>query len=201
MKKNYRIAGLCFSLFLTILLACTASDKPDTAANKAKPDKVLVNPNPFPFYKRMEIKPGYYFEVLSWGRGVDSVGAYLILMSDSVRQNYRSVSVERKGILVDAWNMDLDNDGNPEVYVQYLVRQNVNDLHVYEFSGNSFDKITFPGLNDRYKADFKGNDRFFVKNGGLFRSVPLVKKGEAKASEEKQVEYLLSGNRFSSQEK
>lgn len=191
--------GFC-SLVITGMLACSPAEK--KPAERTDTTKVKVsNPNPFPFYKSIEIKPGYYFEVLSWGKGVDSVGGFLILMSDSVKQNYRSVSVERKGQLVDAWNMDLDNDGNPEIYVQYVVRKNVNDLNVYEFAANSFNKISFPGLSSQLKETFLGNDKFFVKSGGLFRSLPLQQTKDGKtAAQVKQLEYRLSGNSFSSKE-
>lgn len=184
------------ALFYT---ACSSDEKPtavvQTDTGKAK------SANPFSFYKSIEIKPGYHFEVVSWGKGVDSVGGYLLLMSDSVKNNYKSLSEERKGIIEDAWNMDLDNDGNPELYVQYVVRKNVNDLNVYEFSGNSFNKISFPGLSSNLKKGYEGNDKFFVKNGDLFRSVPVVTTDSGKTTTLiKTLQYRLSGNSFSASE-
>jgi hypothetical protein len=152
--------------------------------------------NPFPFYKAIEIKPGFNFEVVSWGKGVDTLGGYLLLMSDSIRNNYKSIAIERKGVITDAWNMDLDNDGNPELYVQFVVRKNVNDLNVYEFANNSFDKISFPGLNN--EKGYQGNDQFFVKNGSLFRSVPVVKVDSGQTTTlVKTLQYNLRGNSFS----
>lgn len=105
------------SLFIT---ACTNNDKPSSIAKTAVAPKSV---NPFSFYKSIEIKPGYHFEVVSWGKGVDTLGGYLLLMSDSIKNNYKSISIERKGIITDAWNMDLDNDGNPELYIQYVARK------------------------------------------------------------------------------
>ena len=117
------------------------------------------------------------------------------------KNNYKSIAVERKGIITDAWNMDLDNDGNPELYIQYVVRKNVNDINVYEFSNNNFDKISFPGLNSSLKKGYQGNDKFFVKNGDLFRSVPVLLTDSGKtATLVKTLAYRLNGNSFSTKE-
>jgi len=154
---------------------------------------------PFPFYKNIEVRPGLNFEVLSWGRGADTVGGYLVLRSDSLKNSYRSLSAEREGIITDAWNMDLDNDGDPEIYIELLSRKNVRDLNVYEFSGNDFNKITFPGLGSELKKNYGGNDKYIIKNGDLFRSFPLVnpKDSTEKPGTLKVVQYKLSGNSFS----
>lgn len=200
MKINHNITSIFLGL---VALAAVSSCTNDEA--KAPSPKVETadekSPNPFPFYKNIEIKPGLNFEVVSWGKGVDTVGGYLLLMSDSLKNNFRSIAVERKGIITDAWNMDIDNDGNPEIYIQYVVRKNVADLNVYEFAGNSFDKISFPGLNSNLKKGFEGNDKFFVKNGDLFRSVPLVSVDSGKTTTLiKTIKYRLGGNSFSTSE-
>ncbi len=198
MKIKHTIKIGFLGLSILIFAACSG----DEQAKVAKPQEVKAkSDNPFSFYKNIEIKPGFHFEVVSWGKGVDSIGGYLLLMSDSIKNNYKSIAIERKGIITDAWNMDLDNDGNPELYIQYVVRKNVNDINVYEFSNNSFDKISFPGLNSNLKKGFQGNDTFFVKNGDLFRSVPVVLTDSGKTSTlVKTLEYRLSGNSFSTKE-
>jgi hypothetical protein len=187
-----------FGLLVLIFAACANDD----ATKVAKVEEVKPkSENPFPFYKSIEIKPGYHFEVVSWGKGVDTVGGYLLLMSDSVKSNFKSISVERNGVITDAWNMDLDNDGNPEIYIQYVVRKNVNDINVYEFNSNSFDKISFPGLSSNMKKGYQGNDKFYVKNGDLFRSVPVLLTDSGKTSTlVKTLAYRLRGNSFSSDE-
>jgi hypothetical protein len=193
-----KLIKLSFFALASVLFiaACTNDEKLPTVT---KVDAPVKSANPFPFYKNIEIKPGYHFEVLSWGKGVDTLGGYLLLMSDSLKNNYKSLSVERKGIIAEAWNMDLDNDGNPELYIQYVVRKNVNDLNVYEYSNGSFDKISFPGLKDNLKKGYEGNDKFFVKNGDLFRSVPVVSIDSNKTTTTliKTIKYKLSGNSFS----
>jgi hypothetical protein len=193
--KHFLKSAFAVVVIATTVFACSDSEKPVQVEQKQEEPKQA---NPFAFYKSIEIKPGYYFEVLSWGKGVDSVGGFLILMSDSARNNYRSISVERKGIITDAWNLDLDTDGNPEIYVQTLVRKNVSDLTVYEFV-NDFNKISFPGISSM--KGYQGDDKFFVKNGDLFRSIPLVQRNDGKTTTlVKTVQYRLSGNSFSSAE-
>ena len=193
-----KIGFFACTIMLSVI-ACTNENQSEPA-NKTS-TVAVKSPNPFPFYKNIEIKPGLNFEVLSWGKGVDTLGGYLLLMSDSLKNNYKSISVERNGIITDAWNMDLDNDGNPELYVQYLVRKNVADLNVYEFAGGDFDKISFPGLNSNLKKGYEGNDKFFVKNGDLFRSVPLVLTDSGKTTTLiKTLKYRLSGNSFATSE-
>lgn len=153
----------------------------------------------FPFYKDLNVKPGLNFEVVSWGKGVDSIGGFLILMSDSVKNNYKTLSAERKGIITDAWNMDMDNDGNPEIYIELLSKKNVLDLNVYEYAGGDFRKISFPPLSSNMKKSYAGNDKFIIKNGDLFRTFPVVnpKDTTIKAGEMKTLVYHLSGNSFS----
>jgi hypothetical protein len=194
--ENFIKSSFAILLLLTILTSCNEDDKQVLEPKQAPLAKSL---NPFPFYKSIEIKPGYYFEVVSWGKGVDTIGNFLILMSDSVKNKYKSISVERNGIITDAWNMDLDNDGNPEIYVQSVVRKNVNDLNVYEFNGNDFNKISFPGITSM--KGYEGNDNFFVKNGDLFRAIPIVQRDSGKTTTLiKTIKYRLGGNSFSSSE-
>ncbi|WP_129714689.1 hypothetical protein [Pedobacter sp. SYP-B3415] len=186
-------------LFAALLLCFGCTEPKPQVPREEKPgaDKRAAN-NPFKFYKSIEVKPGLTIEVLQWGKGVDSIGGYLILMSDSARNNFRSLAAEREGIITDAWNMDLDTDGNPEIYIQLLSKKNVSDLTVYEFSGNNFNKITFPGLPS--KKGYAGDDRFTIKNGDLYRSYPVQADPAdttLKTGTTREFLYVLRGNRFS----
>lgn len=185
-------------LLITGMLFCFACSEDKPVETKAEVPPVAKNP--FKFYKDIEVKPGLNIEVLSWGKGPDSIGGYQLLMSDSVRNNYKSEAVERKGIITDAWNMDLDNDGNPEFYVQLLSKKNVSDLNVFEFAGGDFNKINFPSLNSSQKKGYAGNDKFFIKNGDLFRSFPVKDESDSTKSTLKTYQYKLSGNSFSTKE-
>ncbi|MEH3115705.1 hypothetical protein [Pedobacter terrae] len=193
--QKYTLQHLLCMAGMLFCLACTED----------QPKAVVVAPvkaakNPFPYYKDIEVKPGLNFEIVSWGKGVDSIGGYQILMSDSIRSHYRSLAVDRKGIITDAWNMDLDNDGNPELYIQLLSKRNVSDLNVFEYAGGDFNKISFPSLNSNQKKGYAGNDKFFIKNGDLFRSFPVKDAADSTKTITKTYQYRLSGNSFSTSE-
>jgi hypothetical protein len=199
--KKYILQQSALLVGLLFLFAC--NDK-ETVPAKNVEDKVTVKKGAehFAFYKDIAVKPGLNFEVVSWGKGVDSVGGYLLLMSDSAKNNYKSLSVERNGIITDAWNMDLDNDGNPEVYIELLSKKTLKDLNVYEYSNGSFNKISFPPLSSRAKKTYGGNDKFTIKNGELFRSYPIVNSTDTAQQNgtEKMLLYRLRGNSFSIEE-
>jgi len=193
--KKHTLQHLLLIAGVLVCFACTEEQPKEVKVEPIKAEK-----NPFRFYKDIEVKPGLNFEVLSWGKGVDSIGGYQILMSDSVRSNYKSTAVERKGIMTDAWNMDLDNDGNPELYVQLLSKKNVYDLNVFEYAGNNFNKISFPSLSSNQKKGYAGDDNFFIKNGDLFRSFPVTDPADSTKKIVKTYQYKLSGNSFSTSE-
>lgn len=192
------------SAFLLGLLSLFSCNNDQTEVKQLASDTKVAKqaPNPFPFYKELAVTPGFGFEVVSWGKGVDSLGGYLILMSDSVKNNFKSFAVEREGIINDAWNMDLDNDGNPEIYVELKTEQVKGDLNVFEYSRGNFQKISFPGLPSKLKKLYAGNDKFFIKEGELFRSFPIVNPQDTteKAGDIKVVRYSLRGNQFSTSE-
>lgn len=202
MKLKDLLLKPCLLVSALLLFSCT-NDNPEKhielSASKAPAEK---QSNPFPFYRNISIRPGLHFEVVSWGKGVDSLGGYLILMSDSTRNDYKSLSNERKGIITDAWNMDLDNDGNPELYIELLSKRNVRDLNVYEYSRGGFQKINFPSLSSSLKKHYAGNDKFMIKNGSLFRTFPMVNPADStqKPGAIKTLQYKLNGNSFSSSE-
>ncbi|NRF37910.1 hypothetical protein HQN83_04240 [Pedobacter sp. LMG 31643] len=183
---------------LLLLASCGDSTKKDETV-KQNNTAVEKPKGQFAFYKDIEIRPGINFEVVSWGKGVDSLGGYLILRSDSLKNSYKSLSNERKGIITDSWNMDLDNDGNPEIYIELLSKKNVLDLNVYEYADGGFNKISFPGLSDNAKKKYAGNDKFVIKDGNLFRTFPIVnsKDSTEKDGTLKTLQYRLSGNSFS----
>lgn len=187
-------------IFATVfLMASCGGTQEEKVPEKQQAVKTEKTSGPFAFYKDINVKPGLNFEVISWGKGIDTVGGYLILMSDSVRNNYNSFSNERKGIITDAWNMDMDNDGNPEIYIELLSKKNVLDLNVYEYAGGEFRKITFPPLSSNMKKSYAGNDKFTIKNGDLFRSFPVVNPSDTtvKQGTLKTIVYRLNGNSFS----
>lgn len=199
---KYLVKGSMASAFALLLFSCGNQKTQQISGTAANIDTVATTkkaPGQFPFYKDIVVKPGLHFEVVSWGKGVDSIGGYLILMTDSAKNRFNSFAYERKGIITDVWNMDLDNDGNPEIYIELLSKKNVLDLNVLEYSGGEFRKINFPPLSSNAKKTYGGNDKFFIKNGNLFRSFPVVNSTDTavKNGTQKILMYQFSGNSFS----
>ena len=194
-SNNFRWQHL---LLFTGMLFCFACNEEKPA--EIKNDAPVVAKSPFRFYKDLEVKPGLNFELVSWGKGPDSLGGYQILMSDSVKNIYKSESVERKGVVNDAWNMDLDTDGNPEIYIQLLSKKDVLDLHVFEYAGRGFNKISFPSLSAAQKNGYSGKDKFYIKNGDLFRSFAVRNETDSTQTVIKIYQYSLRGNSFSAKE-
>ncbi len=184
-------------LSTALFISCTSEEKAPVVSSKPEPKKVM---QPFRYHKAIEVKPGLTLDIVSWGRGSNSVGGYLVLRSDSTHMSYRSIAGELDGKIVDAWDMDLDSDGNPELYIQskgegegsYL------SMYIYEYSeGGSNQQIRFPDLSGSLKKGYKGNDSVYVKEGKLMREFPLFSTGDSasKATGEiRKLEYSLRSN-------
>jgi hypothetical protein len=183
------------------LSACTSeSPKQNAVENKPAANKIQ---EPFRFHKAIEVKPGLTFDIVSWGRGSELVGGYLILLSDSTHSKYRSVSNELEGRLVDAWNMDMDSDGNPEIFIQARGDEDENsflNMYVYEFNDSgSSQKLRFPDLSSSTKKNYHGRDSLYIKEGSLYREFPLFEQGDTSSTKpigKKVIEYGLRSNNF-----
>ncbi|WP_411275634.1 hypothetical protein [Daejeonella sp.] len=191
--KRISIASVCACLFIS----CATEDKNPVVINKPIVKKIT---EPFRYHKAIEVKPGLTLDIVSWGRGSNSVGGYLVLRSDSTHLNYRSLTGELDGRIVDAWDMDLDSDGNPELYIQskgegegsYL------SMYIYEYNeSGSNQQIRFPELGSTLRKGYKGSDSVYVKDGKLMREFPLYSTGDSasKATGEiRKLEYSLRSN-------
>jgi hypothetical protein len=191
------------ALFIAVYLfdSCTSADKSADIIHPKNAEAKL--PKPFRYHKAVEVKPGLTLDVVSWGRGSESTGAYLILRSDSTHLKYKSISGELDGEIVDVWNMDMDSDGNPELYIQAMGEGEGSHLnmYVYEFTDNgSSQKLTFPNLGSSSKKGYKGNDSLYIKDDKLIREFPVVtndaKTGSETAASRKVLEYGLRNNSF-----
>ncbi|HXI00239.1 MAG TPA: hypothetical protein VNI52_08210 [Sphingobacteriaceae bacterium] len=186
-----------------IFSGCTTADQNVSKINTPAIVENKIQP-PFRFHKAIEVKPGLTFDVVSWGRGSETSGVYMILRSDSTRLEFKTTNAPLDGVLQDAWNMDMDSDGNPEIFIQAEGEGEGSHLnmYVYEFnnSGNG-QKITFPSLSGSMKKGYKGNDSVYVKDGKLMREFPVVEESDAeKNARNKVLEYNLRGNSFSVKE-
>ncbi|MGB4398597.1 MAG: hypothetical protein WBJ10_04450 [Daejeonella sp.] len=190
-----RIVG--FALSVVFFTSCAPEDKSPVVVKKPEVKKIM---QPFRFHKAIEVKPGLTLDIVSWGRGSNSVGGFLVLRSDSTHLNYKSMASELDGKIVDAWDMDLDSDGNPELYIQskgegegsYL------SMYIYEYNeSGSNQQIRFPELGSSLKKGYRGSDSIYVKDGKLMREFPLFSTGDSavKATGEiRKLEYSLRSN-------
>lgn len=189
---------LLVSVVSSILFSCTSEEPQKAQSSITK----VVLPQPFRYHKAIEVKPGLTFDVVSWGRGAEHVGQYLILRSDSSDVKYSSISEELEGDITDAWNMDLDSDGNPEIFIQAKGqdKETYLTLYVHEFSeGGSSQELKFPELTAATKRKYHGKDSVYIKEGNLFREFPLYDEKDTAGVapvDKKVLEYTLRGNRF-----
>ncbi len=198
MKKLYR----SLVLFSIVSVAACSTDESKKQSN-APAAPVVKLPDVFKFHKAIEVKPGLTFDVLSWGRGSDFSGAYLILRSDSTNLKYRSTSGELEGRVTDAWNMDLDSDGNPEIFIQAKGEEKGKSLIIYAYEFNdsgSAQELRFPDLTSRTMKIYRGKDSVYVKEGDLYREFPTYDEADTAGvtpTGKKVLEYKLRGSSFS----
>jgi hypothetical protein len=201
MKIVKYVTGFCIGA--SVLAACgdTDSGSADLKTPYASAEK-KVNA-PFHYQKAIEVKPGLTFDIMSWGRGADSVKSYIIFRSDSVKQKYTSASGELTGNVTDSWNMDMDSDGNPELFIQAKSKSPDLKLYVNEFDGSgAAQKLRFPDLSDATRKKYRGHDSLYIKEDKLMREFPLYKEGDTDAKPtdgRKYVAYGLSNNEFTVQ--
>ncbi|QJD95088.1 hypothetical protein HH214_03945 [Mucilaginibacter robiniae] len=194
-----------FLLLSGIALAgCNHSENKQTATATetttvvTKSAKVMA---PFRFHKSIEVAPGLTYDVLSWGRGSDSVGAYEILRSDSTGKNYTTTTADLEGKIVDVLNSDMDTDGNPELFIQTQATDSLHTsvVYAYEYNDAQAHKLDFPKLTKSQRKGYRGNDNFYIKDDKLMREFTANNTDEdGKATTQKRVlVYNLHGNELS----
>lgn len=195
MKVIKQFSGIFLAVVL--LVSCSSEDKKQVDVKQLETRKIMA---PFRYNKAIEVKPGLTLDVVSWGRGSNSIGGYLVLRSDSTHLKYRSVAGELNGKIVDAWDMDLDSDGNPELYIQAIGESEGSylSIYIYEFSeSGSNQQIRFPELSGSVKKGYKGNDSIYVKDGKLMREFPVFNPEDSTAKPSvgiRRLEYNLRNN-------
>ena len=180
-----------------IIAGCGGNEKPVVKTPAAKAPAVQA---PFRFHKLMEVSPGQYYDVLSWGRGAIDTGSFIILHSDSSGRKYDTTTGDLDGSITDVYNTDMDADGSPEILIQAKSTDTTKYVNIYafEFNNNNARKISFPSLKSS-KANYRGKDNFYIQEGKLIREFPSYKGSgsEAKPTGGKfKLQYSLSGNEF-----
>ncbi|XHR97571.1 hypothetical protein ACFJIV_13445 [Mucilaginibacter sp. UC70_90] len=191
-----------FVLAISALIAgCGGADNKKPAASPAPKKPELMAP--FRFHKLIEVSPGQSYDVLSWGRGSEEAGAFMILHSDSSAIKYTATTGDLDGAIIDVYNSDMDVDGNPEILIQAKSKDTTNytSIYAFEFNDNNSkpNKLDFPRLTSSQRKGYRGNDNFYIRDGKLMREFPIFSGTgkEAKPSGAKrQLEYGLRGNEF-----
>ncbi|GAB2686092.1 hypothetical protein GCM10027037_04790 [Mucilaginibacter koreensis] len=198
MKAVYYLYGLACCCAVS---SCKqAGDSKTVAANTIAQKPSL--PQPFRSHHVIEVAPGLDFDVMSWGRGSDSTGAYLILRSDSAEKQYTTTTADLDGKIIDVFNSDLDTDGNPEIFIQSQTADSTHygKIDAYEFNDDKGRKLDFPKLTSKQKKGYHGEDKFVVKEGKLIRTYPIYDSDNRNAKSTGQsrvLEYSYHGNDFS----
>ncbi|WP_158826683.1 hypothetical protein [Mucilaginibacter lacusdianchii] len=204
MVKHY----LYFLLGGMAVIASCSNDKKDASlqavtagagSSAAKKGALMA---PFRYHKSVEVAPGLTYDVLSWGRGTDSVGAFQILRSDSAERKYTTTTGDLEGRIVDVINSDMDTDGNPEIFIHTQAADSTNKAVVYgfEYNDDNARKLEFPKLTRSQRKGYRGNDNFFVKDGKLMREFDVYNEDDSTATkpiQKRLLAYDLRGNSIS----
>jgi hypothetical protein len=197
MNNRYYLFALAMS---ALMAGCGSKESKSPAAAPSAPKKPELMA-PFRYHKLVEVSPGQSYDILSWGRGSEEAGAFMILHSDSAGIKYTTTTGDLNGAIVDVYNSDMDADGNPEILVQTKSKDTVNYVSVYafEFNDSKANKIDFPKLTSSQRKGYRGSDNFFIRDGKLMREFPIYDgsgKDAKPSGAKRQFEYGLRGNEF-----
>jgi hypothetical protein len=182
-----------------IFSGCTQEQKKPVVADNMPKPAVLMDP--FKFHKMIEVAPGQYYDILSWGRGAVDTGSFAILHSDSAGRKYTTTTGDLNGQIVDVYNSDMDIDGHPEILIQAKRKDTINYTTVYafEFYESRVQKLDFPKLTSSQRKGYRGNDNFYISEGKFIREFPIYEGSGASAKAtgaKRKLEYSLYNNSF-----
>lgn len=190
------------SVFLGVLIFLFSCGQPDEKVQTEKNTTTKPNlPAPFKKHLKIELGPDIIFDVVAWGRGSDSSSSVLVLRSDSLKNDFTVASSDNlDGHLEEIFNTDMDEDSNPEIVVYYTKNDQYNTAEIvcYEFNDKNVNKISFPDLTSKTEKQYRGNDKFYVKEGKLYRDFDLFSDTDTttKPTGKIALKYFLKGNRF-----
>lgn len=197
--KGMRLKSYFFMVVGCVAMAgCSHEEKKPVVNNMPKAPVIM---EPFKFHKLIEVSPGNYYDVLSWGRGGADTSSLLILHSDSVTRTYTTTTGDINGLIVDAYNSDMDIDGHPEILIQAKRKDTINytTVYAYEFYEKKVQKLDFPKLTKSQRAGYRGNDNLYISEGKLIREFPIYEGSGPSAKTtgaQRKLEYTLSNNNF-----
>ena len=191
----------CLVMLISVMLVTSCSNEKKPAGVTTAVIKKPVVMEPFRYHKLIEVSPGQDYDILSWGRGSTTVGAFIILHSDSAAAKYTTTTGDLDGAIVDVYNSDMDLDGNPEIIIQAKGKDTINytNIYAYEFTNGKAQKLDFPKLNRSQRQGYRGNDNFYIKEGILIREFPIYDgngKDAKPTGQKRQLQYGLRNNNF-----
>lgn len=198
MNRKYLYYLFVFGVF-GLTTSCQNNEKPPVV-NTVPAKPVLTAP--FRYHKLIEVSPGQDYDVLSWGRGSTTVGAFMILHSDSAAAKYTTTTGDLDGSIVDVYNSDMDLDGNPEILIQAKSNKdtvNYTNVYAFEFTNGKAQKLDFPKLTKTQRDGYRGEDNFYIKDGMLIREFPIYEgngKDAKQSGQKRQFQYGLRNNEF-----
>jgi len=198
MNRNYLF--YLFMLFCsTAVVSCNNEVKPNVITTDIPKKPVITEP--FRYHKMIEVSPGQDYDIFSWGRGSTTVGAFMILHSDSAAARYTTTTGDLDGAIVDVYNSDMDLDGNPEIIIQAKGKDSTNytTIYAFEFTNGKAQKLDFPKLTRSQRKGYRGDDNFYIKEGILIREFPIYNgngKDAIPTGQKRQLQYGLRDNNF-----
>ena len=158
-----RFTGLIWTIFLVAPLVCAAEEPSESTAWRQfdiDGKTISVNPDADGDGKRS-------YEVLAEQGGL----------------TVARLSVNRDGILSNAWKTDLDKDGAPEVVVAVgqLNGTNNGGVDIHEWDGYKFVSTKGQARIDAERGSYDGHDQYKLADGQLIREFPRFKtEGDAR---------------------
>ena len=196
--KNLKVVYILLGVSL-MLFSCDPPKEKNNSDKKKTAKNIL--PAPFKKHLKIELGPDIIFDVVTWGRGFDSSSSVLVLRSDSLKNDFTVASSDNlDGHLKEMFNTDMDKDTNPEIVIYYTKNDKYKTAEIlcYEFNGKNVNKISFPDLTSKTQKQYRGNDKFYVKQGELYRDFDLFSDEDStsKATGKLALKYFLKGNKF-----
>jgi hypothetical protein len=187
---------ICVCALALGLAACGGEEKTENKAVEAK----VVLPQPFKSMQKLMVRPGLDFHIVNWGKGADTLGAVLVLRTDTLQQENTAYNLEIEGKFVEAFNTDMDTDGNPEILIYTTLNDSVKTAELYclEYNNGEPSRIKFPALTIKTSKLYRGKDNFYLHEGKLRRAFDLYEdpNPKAKPTGKKLIEYSIIGNSF-----